>query len=299
METGMTPGSGSQHEQVRAMVHGMWDAVAEAWSDRADLADVRLAPVTEAMFEKTKLGRADRVLELACGPGGVGLAAAHVVGTEGEVVLSDVAPAMVAAAARRLAKSGLKQVRTAVLDLEQIAEPDSAYDVVLCREGLMFAVDPDGAVAEMHRVLRPGGWAAVSVWGAKEANPWLGVVFDGVRDTLGIEVPPPGVPGPLSLGDPDRLRKQFEAAGFVDISLEALSIPLQAPSFEAWWDHVRDLAGPLAVLLANLPDAAAVKITDHLRIAVARYASTDGRLELPGEVLLVAARRMGRPTVDS
>ena len=39
----------------------------------------------------------------------------------------------------------MTNVRTAVLDLEQIDQPDESYDVVLCREGLMFAVEPDRA----------------------------------------------------------------------------------------------------------------------------------------------------------
>jgi ubiquinone/menaquinone biosynthesis C-methylase UbiE len=51
----------------------------------------------------------------------------------------------------------LTNVSTRVLDVEQIDEPDESYDVVLCREGLMFADDPAGAAAEIVRVLRPGG----------------------------------------------------------------------------------------------------------------------------------------------
>ena len=69
----------------------------------------------------------------------------------------------------------------------------------------MFATDPARAAGEIRRVLRPGGRAAVAVRGPRERNPWLAVVFDAVSAQVGAPVPPPGVPGPFSLGDADGL----------------------------------------------------------------------------------------------
>jgi ubiquinone/menaquinone biosynthesis C-methylase UbiE len=91
----------------------------------------------------------------------------------GEVVLSDVAAEMTAIAAARAEARGLGNVRTRQLDLERIDEPDGSYDVVLCREGLMLVPDPARAAGEIRRVLRPGGRAALAVWGPRERNPWL------------------------------------------------------------------------------------------------------------------------------
>ena len=45
-------------------------------------------------------------------------------------------------------------------------QPDGSFDAVVCREGLMFAVEPQRAVGEVFRILRPGGRAALSVWAA-------------------------------------------------------------------------------------------------------------------------------------
>jgi SAM-dependent methyltransferase len=73
------------------------------------------------------------------------------------VVLSDLAAEMTAIAAARAAALGLGNVRALTLDLDDLAQPDQAYDVALCREGLVFALDPAHAVAEIRRVLRPGG----------------------------------------------------------------------------------------------------------------------------------------------
>ena len=170
----------SARRDLRAHLHGMWAAVAGAWGEHADVR------------RRTRRGRhasgcsscaaprpGERVLELACGPGGVGLAAAALVAPGGEVVAlrrrrrddRD------RGGARRGARARATCARACSTSSE-IDEPDGAYDVVLCREGLMFAPDPARAAREIRRVLRPGGRVALAVWGPRERNPWLALVFD-------------------------------------------------------------------------------------------------------------------------
>ena len=163
------------------------------------------------------------MLELACGPGGLGLAAAARVAPRGEVVLSDAVAEMTAIAAARAEALGLSNVSTRELDLERIEQPDASYDVVLCREGLMFALDPARAAREIRRVLRPGGRVALAVWGPRERNPWLGVVLDAVSAQVGAPVPPPGIPGPFSLEDSKRLAALLSDAGLADVKVSELS----------------------------------------------------------------------------
>jgi len=277
-------------DEVRAFVHGIWADVAGAWGEHADDVDERAATVTERMLDGVDLGSGDRVLELASGPGGAGLAAAARLGASGSVVISDVVVAMVDVAARRAAARGLTNVTTQVLDLEHIARPDADFDVVLCREGMMFALDPPLAAREMHRVLRPTGRIAVAVWGARVDNPWLGLLLDAIGDVTGHVVPPPGLPGPFALSDPGELRDLFARAGFTDLTLERVAAPLRAPSFDAWWNRNLTVAGPVVAVLKRLDDATRARLQENLRESVARY-ETEGALELPGVAHLVTARR--------
>jgi SAM-dependent methyltransferase len=282
VETTITP------QDMRARLHGMWEAVAPAWGEHVAYADARAAGVAARMLELTAPAPGDRVLELACGPAGLGLAAAARVAPGGEVVLSDVAPAMVAIAARRGA--GVDGVSARVLDLEEIAEPDASFDVVLCREGLMFATRPERAAAEIRRVLRPGGRVALAVWGPQAANPWLGLVFEAVSEQLGRPVPPPGVPGPFSLGDAAALAALLDGAGLSGVEVGELAVPLRAAGVEEWWRRTAALAGPLATILAGLSEPAATALEERLREVTRPYETAEG-LELPGLSLIAAARR--------
>jgi ubiquinone/menaquinone biosynthesis C-methylase UbiE len=282
--------SNAATQDIRANVHAMWAAVAEQWREHADTGEERIAAVTQRMFERTALRSGQRVLELACGPGGAGMAAAERVGPEGEVVSTDVADEMVAIAADRARARGLTNLRTATRDIEDIDEPDASYDVVLCREGLMFALEPVRATTEMYRVLRPGGRIAVSVWGPRADNPWLGLVFDAVTAETGFPIPPPGIPGPFSLDDPARLEDAVTRAGFADVAVERVDAPLRSPSFEAWWARTSALAGPLAAILQQLPDAVTAALTQRLRTGAEPYTS-DAGVALPGVALVASARR--------
>jgi SAM-dependent methyltransferase len=197
---------------------------------------------------------------------------------------------MTAIAARRARSLGLGNVRARALDLEQIDEPDSSYDVVLCREGLMLVPDPSRAAREMRRVLTDAGRLAIAVWGPRERNPWLGVVFDAVSAELGRPVPPPGIPGPFSLHDADLLASVLSDAGLRDVAVEELAVPLNASSFDDWWQRATALAGPLAKILASLPHPAAEKLRNRARTAAKPF-QTPGGLHFPGVALIATARR--------
>ena len=66
-------------------LHDMWASVAGSWGEHAAYVDERAERLTNAMLERSAPQPGDRVLELACGPGGLGLAAARLVAPGGHV----------------------------------------------------------------------------------------------------------------------------------------------------------------------------------------------------------------------
>ena len=237
-------------------------------------------------------GPATHVLELGCGPGGVGFSAAEIVGADGQVVLSDVAPEMTAIAAERAARRGLSNVVALELDMEHLDAPDSSYDKVLCREALMLVADPAAAAREALRVLRPGGRAVFAVWGPPAANPWLSALLDAIGAQLGAPVPPPGMPGPFALSEDGALAGVLAAAGFHDIEVRDVAVPMQVGSFDEWWGIVPSLAGPVAALLASLPDDVTSAIRSNAESALSAFA-TEGGYAIPGLSLVGVGHHSG------
>lgn len=279
-----------RNAEVRRRVHGMWAAVAGAWNEHADYIDSRVSAITQRLIELGDPAPGQLVLELACGAGGPGLAVAKGIGPEGRVVMSDVSREMVEVALARAVARGLSNVSGHPLDLEAIAEADESYDVIFCREGLMFASDTGTALKEIARVLKPGGRVALSVWGPRARNPWLGLLFDAASETLGRPVPPDGIPGPFNLAEPAKLRAAFAETRLVDLTIEEIAVDTRAPSFDAYWDRTTALAGPLAKILSALPPAGVEAIKERLGRSLQPYLTKDG-LSIPGVALVASARR--------
>jgi hypothetical protein len=81
----------------------------------------------------------------------------------------------------------------------------------------------------------------------------------------------PGIPGPFSLGDPDRLAAILRGADLADVTVRELAVPLRAASFEEWWKRTPALAGPLSKIVGSLHEHAVGEIRTRLLAAVRPY----------------------------
>lgn len=268
----------------------MWDRAAPYWERQADFVDEQLAEATEALVDAASIGPGDDVLDVAAGPGGAALAALTRVGPDGSVTISDVADGMVAVARRRVGAPG--NVRFLVCDQTSLTVADGSFDAVISRHGLMFADDPVAAVREAVRVLRPDGGFAAMTWARRADNPWLGIVLDAVGAQFGMPFPPPGIAGPFALEAPEDLAGVLERGGLRDVVVHVVDTPIPAPSLEAWWERVPQLAGPLGAMLEAMDPETRAAIRDRaLAEAAGSARATDGGVSLGGSSLIAAGRR--------
>lgn len=266
-----------------------WSAVATAWDAHVDHVDDHSQASIAALLERVGIRPGDRVLELAAGPGSLGGTWSALVGPQGSVLVSDLAPAMVEVARRRNAAHA--NVDTAVLDASAIDLPDASFDVVVCRMGLMFAPDPSAAVAEIHRVTAPGGRLGALTWGAVADNPWMtSVGMAAMMHGVVAGGPPVGPGGIFSLADPDALEQVVAGAGFADIAVEPVDVVFGAASVDAHIDRVGSLAGPLAAAIAAATPEQSAAFRRTAADLLAPYVTGDG-VAVPGRALLVSARR--------
>lgn len=103
----------------------------------------------------------DQVLDFGCGPGSFTLAAAAMVGAAGKVHALDVSPAAIRQTRARAASKGLTQVETILSD-GATGLPPASVDAILLYDTLHDLRQPDAVLAELHRVLKPGGILSVS-----------------------------------------------------------------------------------------------------------------------------------------
>ncbi|HEV2791714.1 MAG TPA: class I SAM-dependent methyltransferase, partial [Solirubrobacterales bacterium] len=272
-----------------------WDEVAETWARAAEEEEKGAsADAAKWMLEAADLRPGERVLEIACGAGRVGLQAASRVGPEGTVLCSDFSEAMVAAVGQRVDRLGIANVEARVLDAEDIDLDEQPFDVVLCRFGYMVMPDAAQALRESARALRPGGRLVLAVWGEAEKNLWLAAILNAVMSQLGAPPPEPGAPGPFSLGDPARLRELLDQAGLAEAEITELETKQRYDSPEAWWDKILDVGGPLAAILSPLSEADRQAIRDAALAVGREYVTADGSVVFPASVVGAEARKPGQ-----
>jgi ubiquinone/menaquinone biosynthesis C-methylase UbiE len=266
-----------------------WSAVAPAWDKYRDRLFADARSVSDWLVEQVDPQPGQTVLELTAGPGETGFLAAARLGSTGRVISSDFVPAMVAAARRRASERGLDSVDCRVIDAQQIDLPDGSVDGVLSRFGLMLVPEQERAIAEIRRVLRPGGRCAYATWGPPERNPWI---FQIVLALLQNGLAPAGdafAPGGIfSLSTPERHHALATAGGFSNVTVDELTGVMRFDSVDAHWSYVAAVAGPVAELVGSLDTGQIQAVRATLDPSLAPY-ERDGALELPWTAIVTRA----------
>lgn len=243
--------------ELTAEAREIWEFTSAGWIRNAHLVDRWSEPVKQWLLEHLDPQPGETFLELAAGAGDTGFEVAARLGT-GRLISTDIAPQMVDAARRRAEERGIANAEFRLMDAQRIELEDGSVDGVIHRFGPMLLPDPAASLAEVRRVLRPGGRYGAVVWGAPDDNPWL--VIQGMSLVMnGIEPPGGGdldAPGAIfSLADPEKLRGLVAGAGFEEVTVEAVDQVMDAADFDELWKLPAEISGPIAVILRDLePD---------------------------------------------
>jgi ubiquinone/menaquinone biosynthesis C-methylase UbiE len=170
----------------------------------------------------------DRVLDVGCGSGVLACAAAERVAPAGHVVGIDPNEQMLA-----VAHNKRRDVEWQLGRAEALPFSDASFDAVVSQFALMFVGAKSHAIAEMLRVLRPGGGRlAVAVWDAIDQVPGYLALAELLRELFGQGVAD-AMHAPFSLGDPVELRKMFVEAGAMDAEVQRRTGTVRFPSIDA------------------------------------------------------------------
>jgi demethylmenaquinone methyltransferase / 2-methoxy-6-polyprenyl-1,4-benzoquinol methylase len=140
-----------------ALVRGVFDSVASRYDLMNDVMSMGMHRLWKRYTIAVSGARAgQQVLDIAAGTGDLTRAFARAVGPTGTVVHTDINEAMLRTGRDRLIDEGLS-LPTVICDAEKLPFPDARFDIVSVAFGLRNMTHKDQALAEMNRVLKPGG----------------------------------------------------------------------------------------------------------------------------------------------
>jgi ubiquinone/menaquinone biosynthesis C-methylase UbiE len=229
----------------------------------------------------------ERILDLGTGPGEPAMTLARAVGPSGSVTGVDLSENMVKIAQRVADARGLRNVDFRTMDCSALDLPHQAFDAVISSFGFQIFTNPEQAAAEAHRVLKPTGRIAVSVWSTGDKVPFLHAIVEPMLahaepDETGY------IPTPYETGGPGEMVAFLEASGFRDAREERRQYQMKFEDADGYFNALLK-ATPIGHSLSEETDSIQAEVLRDARANLQKWMTPTGLL-IPAEGVIVVAR---------
>ncbi|WP_349434935.1 class I SAM-dependent methyltransferase [Pararhizobium sp. A13] len=218
----------------------------------------KLAPL---LIDFAGLADGERIIDVGCGTGSLTFALPQAANVS-EIAAIDYSPVFVEEATRRNADP---RITIQEADACALPFPDGYFDRALSLLVLHFVPEADKAVAEMRRVVRPGGVVAAAVWDHLGGMPGMRMMVDTVAmlDENGRQLRSRYCFQPMMR--PDEMKQSFAGHGLLGVEQTSLLIRMEYQSFDDYWAPIAAGEGPLGKYVAALASAQRAEIDAAVR----------------------------------
>ena len=269
-----------------------WDSVAEGWKQWWEPIEKGAQKLSNRLIELAKIKSGQRVLDIATGIGEPAITAAKIVGTSGHVLATDISAQMLGIAKERAASLGLQDIiEFKETDAEILDLPDSAYDAVLCRWGLMLLPNLDAALSKIHGSLVSGGQLAAAVWADAPKVPIISLATRIIGSQ--VQMPAlPGTPNPFSLADTNKLENSLARAGFRDIHIDKIIVTFEFASGDDYCRYCQAVSASARIVLSKETEERKEEIWRKVAEEAAQnYGTANGVIKMDNESICVVGTR--------
>lgn len=277
----------SKPEAERDWGHQYRLVAAEKWKAKSAAMG---RPVTDALVDYARPAPGMHVIDIASGTGEPAITLATRVGPQGHVTAVDLSAELLEIAAGRARARGLTNFATRKADAHSLPLSENSFDLGTSRFGVMFFRNPEEALGQLRRVLRPGARACFLAWGSFDQPYWKSTV-GVVHRHVGGPLLPSGGPNPFRFADPGSLSEVLSAAGFCFVEEETRTLPWTWPGPpEEVWEQMKSVAVPFRPLLDRVKDDQWPQIDAEVCREVERY-SDGNNIAFGASVVLASGQK--------
>lgn len=266
----MTIERSKEPEEFAAFEHEGWEKASGAY--------VRLiAPITRqsvpATLDAAKVAKGMRVLDVCTGPG---LLAHAAVARGAEAVGLDFSGNLIEIARRAVPQAEFRQG-----DAQELPFDDESFDAVVCGYGIIHLPDPEKGLREIHRVLKPGGTAAVSTWAAAKPSNGFGMIFGALNAHGNLDVPIPEGPSFLQFSEPEDMTAALQATGFRDTAVRMVDQTFETDEPLGFIQALLDGVVRARALIVAQDDESRIAINEAVVQAMEQFRTPEGGFQVP------------------
>lgn len=275
---------------LKAGMRRQWDEAAPGWDSHTPAIRAWLSEATKTMLDMADIRPGHRVLDVAAGAGDQTLDVAGRIGPAGQVLATDLSPAILALARENARRAGFQNVEVMTADCETLGLDGAGFDAGISRLGLMFLPEPERGLNSIRAALKPGAAFCAMVFSGPEANPCISILMKTALLHADLPARDPFTPGGLlSLGKEGLMDQLFGQAGFSAVATTRMSAPFKLPSVDHYLEFIRASASPIQMILSRLDDAGRAAAWEDMRTRLSVFAGIDG-WSGPNELLLTVGR---------